>query len=159
MTDSYLRPKPKHALPGWGSGLSPKNRSGLNSKGSEYVRSSRSIALGQYDVSGTWFVDVLDLPDVDENIGTRRNQISVVLVIDSRTSHGYSNQVRMRRGRRRKDQLVGPGVCQRKSSVNKASMYGRDRRSVNVGNRLVPTTESSSCCAFFVTRGWSVMAR
>ena len=44
--------------------------------------------------SRTKLVDVFDLPDVDKNIGTCRNQISIVLVIDSRTSHGYKNQVK-----------------------------------------------------------------
>jgi hypothetical protein len=49
-------------------------------------------------VSRTKFVDVFDLPDVDKNIGTCRNQIPVVLVIDSRTSYGYRNQVKSAAG-------------------------------------------------------------
>ena len=44
--------------------------------------------------SRTKLADVSNLPDVDENKGTCRNQIPVILVIDSCTSYGYKNQVR-----------------------------------------------------------------
>ena len=76
----------------------PKNRSGLNSKGSEYVLSSRSIALRQYGVK-TKVGDAFDSPDIDENVGTCRNEIPIVLVIDSRTSHGYKDRVNLKVGR------------------------------------------------------------
>ena len=42
---------------------------------------------------------MFDLPYVDENVGTCRDQIPVVFVINSRTSYGYRDRVNVRPAR------------------------------------------------------------
>ena len=53
----------------------------------------------------------------------------------------------------------GVGGWKRSDSLMVASRYGSEARSSNVGNRLRPTTASSSACTRFCTSGKSTIVR
>ena len=53
----------------------------------------------------------------------------------------------------------GVGGWKRNDSLMVASRYGSEARSSNVGNRLRPTTASSSACTRFCTSGNSTIVR
>ena len=81
-------------------------------------------------VSATRFVDVFDLPNVDQNIGTCRNQVPVVLVINSRTSQGYGNDVKMRCGLVEVEGLTYWGRSMPAQELCKQSFHVRQRQTV-----------------------------